>query len=62
VNEGISVHLAVMHANAEALAKELLEMVSEKLNPIETMITSIGPNLGTHSGPGAVGICCMFNV
>ena len=44
VKDSKSVYLAVMHANVEVYAKELLEMVSETLHPVETMITSIGPN------------------
>jgi DegV family protein with EDD domain len=50
------VSLAVMHAGAVDTAHRLLEMATKRLDPVETVITSIGPSVGAHVGPGAAGI------
>ncbi len=48
--------LAAVHANAEQEARELLETMAERCRPQETYITLVGPVLGTHAGPGTVGL------
>lgn len=51
--------LAVMHAADEEGAAELAEML-KPLNPPEPLIIGhIGAVLGTHVGPGGVGVCCL---
>lgn len=51
--------LAVLHGANEEGAKELLGML-QKLGPPEPIIHGhIGAVLGTHLGPGAVGVCCL---
>ncbi len=54
-----NIRLAAIHANAEAEAKELLDMVSAHVKPAETLITAVSPAVGTHTGPGTVGIAYM---
>ena len=52
--------LAIMHANAPAVAQELAGMLAH-LHPLERIVVSqVGAILGTHVGPGAVGICCVL--
>ncbi|MBI3242344.1 MAG: DegV family protein [Chloroflexi bacterium] len=53
---GKTLRLATLHANAEAEAKELLANASERLKPIETVLAEVSPVVGTHTGPGTVGL------
>lgn len=50
------VALAVVHTNAEAEARELLESIRSRFNAVETLVADAGTALATHAGPGAVGI------
>ncbi len=52
--------LAVMHAHAPALAQELAGMLAHLHPPERILIGQVGAILGTHVGPGAVGICCVL--
>ncbi len=56
------VRLAVLHANAPEAAKELLEVGSKRVNPIETTLTDVSPAVGTHTGPGTLGFAYMAGV
>jgi DegV family protein with EDD domain len=53
------VRLATLHANAEAEAKSALEAASARLNPIEQILAAVSPAIGTHAGPGTVGLAYM---
>lgn len=53
------VRLATLHANAEDEARDLLERATKELNPIETVFTEVSPTVGTHAGPGTVGLAFM---
>jgi DegV family protein with EDD domain len=53
------VRLATLHANAEAEARQALEMASQRLNPVEKILASVSPVIGTHAGPGTVGLAFM---
>ena len=48
-------HLAVMHAQAPEEAEELRSRVQSELDGVQVEVSQIGPVLGTHIGPGAVG-------
>lgn len=50
--------LVIAHINALDQAKALLEKVSEITN-IEVVISHIGPVIGAHVGPGAIGFIYM---
>lgn len=51
---------AVVHANAPALAHELAEMLAP-VHPLDRiLIGQVGAILGTHTGPGAVGVACVM--
>ncbi len=53
-------HAAVIHARAPELAAELREMLAD-IHPLEhILVTETGPVLGTHAGPGAVGVGCVL--
>lgn len=51
-----NLRLATLHAAAEADARGLLEEASRRLNPIETIVSEVSPAVGTHVGPGTVGL------
>jgi len=52
-----NLRLAVLHAAAEQQARDLLEIASNRLNPIETVFSEVSPVVGTHVGPGTLGLC-----
>ncbi len=59
------IHLATLHANAPVEAEKLLEKACQRFNPgdiKEAFSTSVSPTIGTHAGPGTVGICYMAGV
>jgi DegV family protein with EDD domain len=53
------VRLATLHANAAEDAKALLKRAEEALKPIESIFTEVSPTVGTHAGPGTVGLAFM---
>ncbi len=53
------VYLATLHANARAEAEEVLEMVKSQIDVKESLITDVSPTVGTHTGPGTIGIAYM---
>ena len=52
--------VAVMHANAPAIAWQLAEMLAPIHPPDRILIGQVGAILGTHAGPGAVGVACVI--
>jgi DegV family protein with EDD domain len=53
------VYLSVLHANAPEAAKELLKQAAARLNPVEKVLSDVSPAVGTHTGPGTLGIAVM---
>jgi len=53
------VRIATLHANAADDAKVLLSRAEQALNPIESIFTEVSPTVGTHAGPGTVGLAVM---
>lgn len=51
--------LATLHANAEKEAHSALMAASLRLQPIETIFASVSPVIGTHAGPGTIGLAYM---
>ena len=51
-----NIRIATLHAAAESDAIVLLEEAIRRLNPIETIISEVSPAVGTHVGPGTVGL------
>jgi len=50
------VRLATLHANSPQDAQELLDMAKDKFSPVETVFSEVSPVIGTHVGPGTVGL------
>lgn len=53
------IHLATLHAAAEGEAIALLEKATNALDATESILTSVSPVVGTHAGPGTVGLAYM---
>ena len=53
------IRIATLHANAAEDAKVLLARAQQQLNPIESIFTEVSPTVGTHAGPGTVGLAFM---
>jgi len=51
-----NIRLATLHANAEENAREVLKTATEKLNAVESILSAVSPAIGTHTGPGTVGL------
>jgi len=59
VNRRSPVRLASLHANAADDAKALLVKAEQALKPIESVFAEVSPTVGTHAGPGTVGLAFM---
>jgi DegV family protein with EDD domain len=57
-----NIRLATLHANAGDEAKALLDRAAQQLNPVETIFAEVSPVVGTHAGPGTVGLAYSFDV
>ena len=56
------VRVATLHAAAEEEAKALLERASKELDATESILTTVSPVVGTHAGPGTVGLAYMVGM
>lgn len=54
--------VGVVHAASEETGRGLLNTIQEKFNPDELMLASISPVLGTHTGPGSIGVAYVAGV
>jgi DegV family protein with EDD domain len=53
------IRVATLHAAAEGEARELLEKAGQELGAVESILSSVSPVVGTHAGPGTVGLAYM---
>lgn len=53
------VRVATLHANAAEDARALLTRAEQTLHPVESIFTAVSPTVGTHTGPGTVGLAFM---
>ncbi len=56
-----NIRLASLHANAAEDGKALLERAAKQCDAVESLFTEVSPVVGTHTGPGTVGIAYMFD-
>ena len=52
-----NLRIATLHAAVEQEAVDLLDQVQERWATVEGYVTPVSPAVGTHVGPGTVGIC-----
>ena len=55
VDPALSLHVAVMHADAPDRGRHLAERIRERFSPRELLMTEVTSVMGVHSGPGFVG-------
>jgi DegV family protein with EDD domain len=53
------IRLASLHANAAEEAREVLQRASTLVNAAESIFTEVSPVVGTHAGPGTIGLAYM---
>lgn len=51
--------LASLHANAADEGKQMLDRATQLINPVESIFTSVSPVVGSHTGPGTLGLAYM---
>jgi DegV family protein with EDD domain len=56
-----NIRLATVHANALEDAEALLARAAQQFNPVETICSELSPVIGTHAGPGTVGLTYSFD-
>ena len=56
-----NIRLATLHANNEETAKEVLKEAAERIPNVETVLSELSPVVGTHAGPGAVGLAYYYD-
>lgn len=54
------IEFAVMHALSESAARELAEDLIGVLQPDVVLFGGLGPGIGIHTGPGAIGVCWYY--
>jgi DegV family protein with EDD domain len=53
------VRLATLHASAAEDAQDLMAQANRRIDSIENIFTEVSPVVGTHAGPGTVGLAFM---
>lgn len=53
------IHAAILHAAAPVWADRLRKLLLERFRCAEVLVGEIGPVVGTHAGPGAVGVAAL---
>lgn len=56
IGDADRVHMAVLHVAAPDEASRLAEQLEERFKPVELIRSECGPVIGTHAGPGTVGV------
>jgi DegV family protein with EDD domain len=62
IGEKSPVRIAALHINAEEEGKALLAQIEERFHPKEAFLAEVSPVIGTHVGPGAVGLAYVAGV
>jgi DegV family protein with EDD domain len=56
------IRIAALHAAAEPEAVDLLEQARARYSPVESMVCWASPAIGTHVGPGIVGVAYCLDL
>jgi fatty acid-binding protein DegV len=54
--------ICIAHGDSFEDANYLAELIREKLPTRNIIINYVSPSIGSHSGPGAIGLCFMGDV
>jgi DegV family protein with EDD domain len=52
--------LSVLHANAPTQGDEIMSALIQRFHPVETVFSEVSPVIGTHTGPGTVGVAYLI--
>ncbi len=55
-----SCRLSVLHANAPTQGDEIMSALIQRFHPVETVFSEVSPVIGTHTGPGTVGVAFLI--
>jgi DegV family protein with EDD domain len=56
------VRVAAIHANSRADAEEMLNEAVKRFSPVEALMAEVSPAIGTHTGPGTIGMTWMAGI
>ncbi len=56
------IRLATLHANVSDEAGDLLEQANHRIKSVESIFSTISPVVGTHAGPGTIGLAYMVDI
>ena len=56
VHKDKPLHMAVINGDALKEAEKLKKIVADRYHPVELMLSEITPVIGTHTGPGTLGL------
>ncbi|OQX65521.1 MAG: hypothetical protein B5M51_00515 [Anaerolinea sp. 4484_236] len=59
IGDRAPIRLATLNANAPEDAKALLELAQQEMDVVEAIHSQVSPVIGTHVGPGTVGLAYM---
>ncbi len=55
-----NIRLATLHADNPDTARFILDKALERIPAVEQVFSEVSPVIGTHAGPGAVGLAYMY--
>ncbi len=56
-----NIRLATLHANNPDTAQFVLDLALERIPVVEKVFSEVSPVIGTHAGPGAVGLAYLYD-
>ena len=56
-----NIRLATIHANNAETARFILDEALGKIPAVEDVFAEVSPTIGTHAGPGAVGLAYLYD-
>jgi fatty acid-binding protein DegV len=65
INGRFPVWISALHVDAANEARELLELACQRFNKeeiVEANISEVSPVVGTHAGPGTLGLAYMAGI
>jgi DegV family protein with EDD domain len=57
-----SLRIASLHANVPGEGQALLDRAAQQMQPVEALFTSLSPVVGSHTGPGTLGLAYMVGI
>lgn len=55
-------HIAVLHAAAHEEAEAIAARIQNEYKPVELFAFQASPVIGTHAGPGTIGLCGYYEI